>query len=115
MATTNTATSNSNRKSNSKDQPTHAQYSDEEHPVSDKMADTLHHTVDGLHSSAAHAEEVLRAKSGESATAIKAQSRLLQQKWNKSGAKKYATENPVKTAGFAFTAGMLLTLFLKKK
>ncbi|NOU50605.1 hypothetical protein HG263_08625 [Pseudoalteromonas sp. JBTF-M23] len=115
MTAKNTATSKSNSKTNSATNSAHTMDSDVAHPVSDKLADSLHHTVDGLHSTAAQAEEALRTKSGESTTAIKAQSRLLRQKWNNSSVKQYASENPVKAAGVAFTAGALLTLFLRKK
>ncbi len=85
------------------------------HPVADQIAASLHNTVDTLHGSAASTEENLRAKSGQSSAAIKAQSRLLQQKWNTSPVKKYACENPVKTVGIAFAAGALLTMLLKDK
>ncbi|MDO6526022.1 MULTISPECIES: hypothetical protein [unclassified Motilimonas] len=85
------------------------------HPVADQVAASLHSTVDSLHGSAASTEESLRAKSGQSSAAMKAQTRLLQQKWNNSPVKKYACENPVKTVGIAFTAGALLTMLLRNK
>ncbi|GAA0817446.1 DUF883 C-terminal domain-containing protein [Colwellia sp. D2M02] len=85
------------------------------HPVADQFADSLHSTVDSIHGTAASTEETLRAKSTQSSEAMKAQTRLLRSKWNQSPVKKYAHENPVKTAGIAFTAGMLLTMFLRKK
>lgn len=87
----------------------------EAHPVADQVAASLHSTVDTLHGSAAETEEKFRAKSGESSAAVKAQTRLLQQKWNTSPVKKYACENPVKTVGIAFSAGVLLTMLLRNK
>ncbi|TMP26418.1 hypothetical protein CWB99_19130 [Pseudoalteromonas rubra] len=88
---------------------------DPTHPVSDQLAESLHSTVDALHNTAAKTEEQLRSKSDASGQAIQAQKRLLEKKWNASGVKQYATENPVKTAGIAFGAGVLLTMLLRSK
>ncbi|RZM74394.1 DUF883 C-terminal domain-containing protein [Pseudoalteromonas rubra] len=89
--------------------------SEHSHPVSDQLADSLHHTVDALHDTAAKTEEQLRNKGEASGQALQAQKRELEKKWNASGVKKYATENPVKTAGIAFGAGVLLTMLLRGK
>lgn len=85
------------------------------HPVSDQLADSLHSTVDALHDTAAKTEEQLRHKGDASSQALQAQKRLLEKKWNASGIKEYATENPVKTAGIAFGAGVLLTMLIRGK
>ena len=65
------------------------------HPVSDKVQNSLH------------------AHSGSENIAAKQQE--VQEKWHQSAVKKYATENPIATAGIAFAAGVLLTSILSRK
>ncbi|TMP35041.1 DUF883 C-terminal domain-containing protein [Pseudoalteromonas rubra] len=88
---------------------------DHTHPVSDQLAESLHSTVDALHDTAARTEKQLRNKGDASGQALLAQKRLLEKKWKTSDIKQYATENPVKTAGIAFGAGVLLTMLLRGK
>ena len=85
------------------------------HPVADKMKDTLHESVDTLSEKAAATEESLRETAHNSSQNIAAKHQEMQSKWNDSAVKKYATENPVATAGIAFAAGMLVSTFLRKK
>lgn len=85
------------------------------HPVSDKVQSSLHESVDTLAQKAGSTEERLRdaAQSGSESFAAKQQE--VQDKWEQSSVKKYATENPLATAGIAFAAGVLLTSLLRRK
>ncbi|TMN46040.1 hypothetical protein [Pseudoalteromonas sp. S2755] len=88
---------------------------DSSHPVTDQIADTLHASVDSLHASASRTETSLREKGHNSSEVIGAKRKEWERAWNTSGIKKYATENPVKTAGIAFSLGMLATMLLRNK
>nr|WP_156824162.1 DUF883 domain-containing protein [Salinimonas chungwhensis] len=83
--------------------------------MTDKIQDSLHSSVDKLANSAGRAEENLRATASDSAENMAARKRLAEKKWQASGVRKYAIENPVATAGIAFAAGMLVTSLLRNK
>ena len=100
MATT---TSNSEKKSKST------------HPLSDKVQNTLHESVDTLAEKAASTEDRLRHAAQSSSENFAAKQQEVQEKWEQSSVKKYATENPIATAGIAFAAGVLLTSILRRK
>lgn len=85
------------------------------HPVADKVKDTLHESVDALAARAAVTEESLRDGAQNSSENFAEKQAELQSKWNDSSVKRYATENPIATAGIAFAAGMLFTAILKRK
>lgn len=85
------------------------------HPVSDKVKDTLHDSVDTLAKKAAQTESSIRETAQASSEALSRKQEEVQAKWESSSIKKYASENPVATAGIAFAAGMLLTTLLKRK
>lgn len=85
------------------------------HPYTDVAQDTLHSSVDKLAKSAAKAEENLRATAADSAENIAARKAQMDAKWQASGVRKYAVENPVAAAGIAFAAGMLVTSLLRRK
>jgi len=86
-----------------------------EHPVSDKVKDTLHDSVDALAAKAASTEEALRETATNSAQNISDTQEKVKERWEQSPVKKYATENPIATAGIAFAAGMLLSSLLRKR
>ena len=86
-----------------------------EHPVADKLKDTLHGSVDTLAEKVGTAEETIRETAQSSSETLAAKQNELEAKWNPSTVKKYATENPVVTAGIAFSVGMLVSAFLKRK
>lgn len=86
-----------------------------EHPVSDRLKNTLHDSVDTLSDKAAQAEERIRETAQASSQTLDEKQKELKAKWEGSPVKKYASENPVATAGIAFAAGMLLSSFLKRK
>lgn len=86
-----------------------------EHPVSDKLKNSLHDSVDTLAGKAAKAEETIRDTTQASAETLEQKQKEMQDKWETSRVKQYATENPVATAGIAFAAGMLVSSLLKTK
>jgi len=86
-----------------------------EHPVSDRIKETLHDSVDALSEKAAATESSVREAAKTGSQNFNAKQKELEGKWNQSSARRYATENPVTTAGIAFAAGMLLSSFLNKK
>ncbi|KXI27479.1 DUF883 domain-containing protein [Paraglaciecola hydrolytica] len=83
-------------------------------PVTNKASAALHKTVDTLAEKAAGTEEKLRESASHSAESIAAQQKAIQDKWQNSKARNYATENPLATAGIAFAAGVLLTTLLRR-
>lgn len=85
------------------------------HPVSDKVQNSLHESVDTLAQKAASTEERLRDAAQSSSESFAAKQHEVQEKWQQSAVKKYATENPIATAGIAFAAGVLLTSLLSRK
>jgi len=85
------------------------------HPVSDKVQDTLHESVDTIAEKAASTEDKLREAAQSGSENLAAKQKEMQDKWQQSAVKKYATENPVATAGIAFAAGVLLTSLLRRK
>ncbi|MDP2596512.1 DUF883 domain-containing protein [Alteromonas stellipolaris] len=85
------------------------------HPVTDQLKETLHSSVDKLADSAAVAEDNIRNTASRSADNMSERKRLAEQKWQASGVRKYAIENPLATAGIAFAAGMLVTSLFRKK
>lgn len=88
---------------------------DSSHPVADQIANTLHASVDSLHESAANTETSLRLKQQASGKAFAEKRLAFEKSWNASNLKKYAIENPVKTAGIAFGIGMLASMLIRKK
>ncbi|WP_076420684.1 DUF883 domain-containing protein [Colwellia sp. UCD-KL20] len=87
----------------------------QEHPVADKLQGTLHESVDTLAEKVGSAEDTLRATAQSSSATLAQKQSELKAKWDKSGVKQYAIENPVATAGIAFTVGMLVSSLLKRK
>ena len=87
----------------------------EEHPVTDKLQGTLHSSVDTLAGKAGKAEQTIRETAQSSSETLAQKQSEIEDKWNKSSVKKYAVENPVATAGIAFTVGMLVSSLLKRK
>lgn len=85
------------------------------HPVADKVQSTLHESVDTLAQKAASTEERLREAAHSGTENFAAKQQEVQAKWEQSSIKKYATENPIATAGIAFAAGVLLTSILRRK
>ena len=85
------------------------------HPVSDKVQDTLHESVDTIAEKVASTEDKLRDAAQSGSESLAAKQKEMQDKWQQSAVKKYATENPVATAGIAFAAGVLLTSLLRRK
>lgn len=86
-----------------------------QHPVADKIKDTLHESVDTLAEKAAATEASVRSAAANGSQNFSAKQQELEAKWNESGIKQYATQNPVATAGIAFAAGMLVSAFLRRK
>ena len=68
-----------------------------------------------LFRSAASTEDRLRNAAQSSGESLAAKQAEVKEKWEQSSVKKYATENPVATAGIAFAAGVLLTSLLLRK
>ena len=85
------------------------------HPIADKVQGTLHESVDTLAQKAASTEDRLRNAAQSSGESLAAKQAEVKEKWEQSSVKKYATENPVATAGIAFAAGVLLTSLLLRK
>lgn len=85
------------------------------HPISDKVQDTLHESVDTLAQKAASTEDSLRNAAQSGSESFAAKQEEVKAKWEQSSVKRYATENPVATAGIAFAAGVLLTSLLRRK
>ena len=83
-------------------------------PVTSKASAALHKTVDTLAEKAAGTEEKLRTTATHSAESIAAQQQQIQDKWQNSKVRNYATENPLATAGIAFAAGVLLSSLLRR-
>ncbi|MFW8591612.1 DUF883 domain-containing protein [Glaciecola sp. 2405UD65-10] len=94
---------------------TNTKTANSEHPVIDKVRDTLHESVDTLAQKAASTEESLRSGAQNGTQSIQEAQAKAQAKWEESGVKKYATENPIATAGIAFAAGMLFSAVLRRK
>ena len=85
------------------------------HPISDKVKDTLHESVDTLAQKAATTEDRLRNAAQSGSENFTAKQEEVKAQWEQSSVKKYATENPVATAGIAFAADVLLTSILRSK
>jgi ElaB/YqjD/DUF883 family membrane-anchored ribosome-binding protein len=86
-----------------------------EHPVADKLQGTLHESVDTMAGKVGSAEEAIRETAQSSSETLTRKRSELESSWNNSAVKKYATENPIATAGLAFSAGMLISALLKRK
>ena len=82
-------------------------------PLTEKARDALHHSVDAMAEHAAKAEGAVRDTAGKSAESLNATQEKYVSQWNASQVKKFASENPIATAGIAFAAGMLLTTLLR--
>lgn len=87
----------------------------QEHPVTDALQANLHDSVDTLAEKAGSAEERIRETAQSSSESLAKKQSEIEDKWNKSAVKKYAVENPVATAGIAFTVGMLVSSLLKRR
>ena len=85
------------------------------HPMADKIKDTLHDSVDTLAEKAAAAEQGLRDSAEKGSENLARRKEQLESSWEQSSVKRYVSENPVKTAGLAFAAGVVLASFLKSK
>lgn len=83
-------------------------------PISEKMRATLHDTVDTLAEKAEVAEKSIRTKAGDSKEALTEKQQQIQESWEASSVRKYATENPVATAGIVFVAGALFGKLLSR-
>jgi ElaB/YqjD/DUF883 family membrane-anchored ribosome-binding protein len=83
-------------------------------PVTNKASAALHKTVDTLAEKAAGTEEKLHTTATHSAESIAAQQKEIEEKWQSSKLRHYATENPLATAGIAFAAGVLLSSLLRR-
>ncbi|MBU3023224.1 DUF883 domain-containing protein [Aestuariibacter sp. A3R04] len=110
MATATSNVSKAQQKTNST-----AETGASSHPYTDIAQDTLHSSVDRLAKTAAKAEENLRNTAADSAENMASRKAQMDAKWQASGVRKYAVENPVAAAGIAFAAGMLVTSLLRKK
>ena len=88
---------------------------DGDSPIADKVSETLHHSVDSLAEHTSVAEEKLRQAASSSVETMTDKQQQAKDYWDNSAVGKYTKENPVKTAGIAFAAGMLLTTLLRKK
>mgnify|MGYP003627121930 CR=1 FL=1 len=85
------------------------------HPLSDKVQNTLHESIDTFAEKAASTEDRLRNAAQSGSENLTAKQQEVQAKWAQSSVKRYATENPIATAGIAFAAGVLLTSILNRK
>jgi ElaB/YqjD/DUF883 family membrane-anchored ribosome-binding protein len=85
------------------------------HPVADKIKDSLHESVDTLAEKAADAERGIRESAVKGSENFEKRRDQIEANWNSSAVKRYAVENPVKTAGLAFAAGALLASMLRNK
>lgn len=83
-------------------------------PLTEKTTEALHKAVDTLADKAAGKEEKLRDSATHSAEAITKQQKELQDKWQNSKVRSYASENPVAAAGIAFAAGVLVSTLLRR-
>lgn len=83
-------------------------------PIAEKMRATLHDTVDTLAEKAQSAEKSIRTSAGESKEALSEKQQQIQESWEASSVRKYATENPVATAGIVFVAGALFGKLLSR-
>lgn len=105
MATSNQNTTNGKAKQNST----------QAHPVADKLNESLHESVDTITEKVGTAEETLRETAHSSSESLVQKQQEMKAKWEKSAVKKYAVENPVATAGIAFSLGMLVSAIIKRK
>jgi ElaB/YqjD/DUF883 family membrane-anchored ribosome-binding protein len=83
-------------------------------PLTEKTSEALHKAVDSLAEKAAGGEEKLRGSATHSAESIAKQQKELQDKWQNSKVRSYASENPVAAAGIAFAAGVLVSTLLRR-
>lgn len=84
------------------------------HPIADKIKDTLQHSADVLSEKAAAAEDGIRESATKGSQSAESRRKQIESEWEHSSVKQYAIENPVKTAGLAFAAGMLIASIFKK-
>ncbi|GGW90047.1 DUF883 domain-containing protein [Alteromonas halophila] len=89
--------------------------SESAHPFTDKAQESLHSSVDKLAGSASRAEQNIRETAAGSAENMSARKKEAEAKWQKSGVRNYAVNNPVAAAGIAFAAGMLVSSLFRKK
>lgn len=106
MATSQSATEQTNSKSNS------ALNS----PVTEKAIEAAHHAVDAVAIKAAAAEDRLRktATSSQETLTHKQEEIKQQLQLSYSKTRELAAQNPLATAGIAFAAGVLLTALLRR-
>lgn len=105
MATSNQNASNSKAKQNASNG----------HPIADKLNNSMHDSVDTITEKVGTAEETLRETAHSSSETLSQKQQEMKAKWEKSTVKKYAVENPVATAGIAFSLGMLVSAIIKRK
>ncbi|ATD00558.1 MULTISPECIES: hypothetical protein [Pseudoalteromonas] len=105
MATSNQNASNSKAKQNASNG----------HPIADKLNSSMHDSVDTITEKVGTAEETLRETAHSSSETLSQKQQEMKAKWEKSAVKKYAVENPVATAGIAFSLGMLVSAIIKRK
>lgn len=82
--------------------------------ISEQLADSLHHSIDAMSQKASATEQGLRNSMAASSRYLKTNKQKLERSWAKSGARKYASEHPVMTAGVAFGLGVVITALLRK-
>lgn len=105
MATSNQNTTNGKTKHNST----------QAHPIADKLNESLHESVDTLTDKVGTAEQTLRESAHNGSQSLGKKQQEIKTKWENSAVKKYAVENPVATAGIAFSLGMLVSALIKRK
>lgn len=93
---------------------TSSEQNEAKHPFTNSMSDSLHSSIDRLASTVAKAEENVRDGANAGAENLSARQKQIESKWNESGIKRFAAENPVATAGVAFAAGALISSLLRK-
>ncbi|MGQ8365422.1 DUF883 domain-containing protein [Glaciecola sp. 1036] len=86
-----------------------------EHPVSDSVRETLHKSVDALAEKAAYAETSMRNGAARGSESIVEGKERATKAWKESAIKRYATENPVATAGIAFALGAMAASLIRRK
>ncbi|WP_199611068.1 DUF883 domain-containing protein [Flocculibacter collagenilyticus] len=106
--------SNSTNTKNSAANPATANAAHEDF-FTDRVTSALHETIDNLAARAHNTEESVRNAASQSAHALTEKQHELQQNWQKSKVRTFASKNPVATVGIAFAAGALLTSLFSKK
>jgi len=108
-----TATNKSNSSTTSSADTKAAQV---EAPFTEKATEAAHHAVDALSSRAASAEHSVREGATNSAKTLSEKQAVAREKINEYSGKtrQLASENPLATAGIAFSAGMLVSALIRR-